>query len=212
MNPQTIPGPLAAVEAPTRVPKQHRSRRTRLRLLEAAVTCLVRDGWSGATMTVIAEEAGTSRGAMQHHFPTREDLITAALEHTFEQRMAALAAVQVPEGEGAYFVVRLVIDYYTDDLFKAALQMWAAAAADPGLRERITPLERRFAREVHQMAVRLLGADDSDPNTRALIQATLDLARGLGLADLLSDDSRRRAPIAKAWAAQLASAIRLADA
>lgn len=195
-------------EAPVRAPKQDRSRQTRLRLLEAAVTCLVRDGWSGATMSVIAREAGTSRGAMQHHFPTREDLIFAALEHTFEQRMASLSQVEVPEGRRAEFVVQLVIDYNTDDLFKAALQMWAAAAADPGLRERITPLERRFAREVHQMAVQLLGAEDSDPNTHALIQGTLDLARGLGLADLLSDDSRRRAPIAKAWAAQLATAIR----
>lgn len=195
-------------EVAVRAPKQDRSRQTRLRLLEAAVTCLVRDGWSGATMSVIAQEAGTSRGAMQHHFPTREDLVLAALEHTFEQRLASLAQVEVPEGRRAEFVVQLIIDYNTDDLFKAALQMWAAAAADPVLRERILPLERHFAREVHTMAVRLLNADDSDPGTRALIQATLDLARGLGLADLLTDDSRRRAPIAKAWAAQLATVIR----
>lgn len=200
-----------APEAVARAPKQDRSRQTRLRLLEAAVTCLVRDGWSGATMSVIAQEAGTSRGAMQHHFPTREDLVLAALEHTFEQRLASLAQVEVPEGRRAEFVVQLIIDYNTDDLFKAALQMWAAAAADPVLRERILPLERHFAREVHAMAVRLLNADDSDPGTHALIQATLDLARGLGLADLLTDDSRRRAPIARAWAAQLATVIRERD-
>jgi AcrR family transcriptional regulator len=162
-------------------------------------------------MSVIAQEAGTSRGAMQHHFPTREDLVFAALEHTFEQRMASLSQVQVPEGRRAEFVVQLVIDHNTDDLFKAALQMWAAAAADPELRERILPLERHFAREVHATVVRLLNADDSDPTTRALIQATLDLARGLGLADLLTDDSRRRAPIAQAWAAQLATVIREKD-
>jgi hypothetical protein len=55
--------------------------------------------------------------------------------------------------------------------------------------------------------VRLLGADDSDPSVRALIQATLDMARGLALADVLTDDSRRRARVVRAWSGQLASAL-----
>lgn len=199
-------------EARPRRPKQDRSRLTRARLLEAAVTCLARDGWAAATTGVIAQEAGISRGAVQHHFPTREELITAALEHTFGQRMATLAELTVPEGERVERVVELLVAYYTDDLFKAALQIWTAAAADEALRAQIVPLERRFAREVHRLAVQLLGVDDSDPQTRALIQATLDLARGLGLADVLSDDSRRRAPIVAAWAAQLRQAISAAPA
>ena len=38
---------------------------------------------------------------------------------------------------------------------------------------------------------------------RETVQATLDLARGLGLANLLTDDSRRRARIAAQWARTL---------
>ncbi len=195
-----------------RQPQQDRSRATRQRLLEAAGTCLARDGWSAATVALIAEEAGISRGAAQHHFPTREALITAALDYMFEQRKAALAHVEIPEGDRAETVVRLLIDYYTDDKFKGALHVWTAAATDEAMRAQIAPLERKFAREAHALAVRLLDADDSDPLTRTLIQATLDLARGLGLANVLSDDSRRRDRIARAWAAQLAGAIRTVDA
>ncbi|TWP33952.1 TetR/AcrR family transcriptional regulator [Leekyejoonella antrihumi] len=192
-----------------RAPKQDRSRATRQRLIEAAITCLARDGWSRSTVSVIAAEAGISRGATQHHFPTREDLILAALERMFELRIAQVDVGEVqgrPEGRARTVVLRLV-EYYTGDLFKAALQVWTAAAADETLRERIVPLERKFAREVHAAAVRLLGADDSDPATHRMIQATLDMARGFGLADVLSDDSRRRRHVAEAWADQLAGVI-----
>ena len=58
-------------------PKQDRSRATRQRLLEATVHCLAELGWSAATVSVIADEAGISRGALQHHFPTRQELIAA---------------------------------------------------------------------------------------------------------------------------------------
>ena len=62
-----------------REPKQDRSRATRRRLLEATIDCLAELGWGATTVGVVAERAGVSRGATQHHFPTREDLITAAI-------------------------------------------------------------------------------------------------------------------------------------
>ncbi|MET0426014.1 MAG: TetR/AcrR family transcriptional regulator, partial [Actinoplanes sp.] len=77
----------------------------------------------------------------------------------------------------------------------------------PELRAAVLPLERHFARGVHERAVRLLRVDDSDPAKRALIQATLDLARGLALADVLTDDSRRRARVVRAWSDQLSAAL-----
>ncbi|PQM48943.1 hypothetical protein C1Y40_00840 [Mycobacterium talmoniae] len=43
------------------------------------------------------------------------------------------------------------------------------------------------------------------------MQITLDLARGLGLADVLTDDSVRRRAIAKQWSATLATALGLPD-
>jgi len=167
--------------------------------------CLVVHGWTATTMTVVAEHAGVSRGAAQHHFPTREDLITVALEFMFDGRMARIRdAGDLPDGPGrTEAVVVRIVEYFTDPLFKAALQVWTAAAADESLKQRITPLETRFGRTVHQVTVGLLGVDDSDPVAHRLVQATLDLARGLGLADLLTDDSARRKQIVHQWAATL---------
>ncbi|GHP19438.1 TetR family transcriptional regulator [Rhodococcus sp. NKCM2511] len=186
-----------------REPKQDRSRVTRQRLLEATIDSLAEQGWSATTVGVVAERAGVSRGATQHHFPTREDLITGALEYMFDTRMdhARREAQEIPPGPGrTKLVVERLVEYYTGPMFKAALQVWTAASADPELRDRIVPLEERFGRRAHSMAVENLGVDDNDPVTHRLVQATLDLARGLGLADVLTDDARRRVEIVRAWA------------
>ncbi|WP_280394730.1 TetR/AcrR family transcriptional regulator [Nocardia brasiliensis] len=194
-------------------PKQDRSRATRQRLLEATIDCLAETGWAAATVAVVAERAGVSRGAAQHHFPTREDLITAALEYMFDTRTQqakdeAVAMAEVASGVGrTEAVVAGLVESYTSPLFKAALQVWTHAAADPALRERIVPLEAKFGRISHRRAVEALGVDDSDPVTHHLVQATLDMARGLGLADVLTDDSARRKDIVQQWAATLHGAL-----
>ncbi len=196
-----------------REPQQDRGWATRSRLLESAVSCLAELGWSGATVSVVAARAGVSRGATQHYFPTREDLFTAALEHMAEVRLAEILreAARLPAGgeHRSRDVVRLLVGLYTGPLFRAALQVWAAAAASDALRALVLPLEARLGREAHKAAIRLLGADESRPGVHEAVQATLDLARGLGLADTLADDSRRRDRIIAQWASMLDAAIRL---
>jgi hypothetical protein len=56
--------------------------------------------------------------------------------------------------------------------------------------------------------VELLGVDEREPGVRETVQATLDLARGLGLANLLTDDGPRRARIARQWARILDESVR----
>lgn len=186
----------------SRLPQQERSRATRQRLLDAAVDSLAESGWAGSTVAVIASRAGVSRGATQHHFPTRESLITAALEYTAAERLAEIRQdlAQLPSGSartGA--VVQRLVGVYTSTLFKAALQVWAVAASEPALRELIVPLEARIAREAHAAAVELLEVDESSPGVREAVQGMLDLARGLGLADVLTDDSGRRQRVIAYW-------------
>lgn len=194
-------------------PKQDRSRATRQRLLEATIDCLASMGWAAATVAVVAERAGVSRGAAQHHFPTREDLITAALDYMFDSRMAqakaeAASLNAITQGvDRTHAVVTGLVESYAGALFKAALQVWTHAAADPVLRERIVPMEARFGRIQHRLAIEALGVDDTDPVVHHLVQGTLDLARGLGLANVLTDDSARRKDIVHQWAITLHAAL-----
>jgi len=194
-----------------RQPQQDRSRATRQRLLEAAIECLAEVGWSGSTVAVVAERAGVSRGAAQHHFPTRTVLVTSAVEYVASERLAVLRshAVDLPTGPGrTRAVIDMVEHMYTGPLFRAAIHVWVAASSDPRLRERVVELEAHVGRETHQTALELLGVDEKAPGVREAVQATLDMARGLGLANLLSDDSRRRARVLNQWAVMLDGALR----
>ncbi|WP_182347951.1 TetR/AcrR family transcriptional regulator [Tomitella gaofuii] len=193
-----------------REPQQDRSRATRQRLLESTIELLAVHGWAGSTVAEVAEHAGVSRGAAQHHYPTREDLITGALEYMFDSRMTELRGGAAAIGAGpsrTLHVVQGVVDHFTGNLFKAALQVWTAAAADEQLRTRIVPLEAKFGRHAHRTTIEMLGADDADPVVHTLVQATLDMARGLGLADVLTDDSARRERIVRQWADTLHTAL-----
>ncbi|MEU6403101.1 TetR/AcrR family transcriptional regulator [Streptomyces sp. NPDC046985] len=191
-----------------RVPKQDRSRATRQRLLQAAVACLAEHGWAGSTVSVVAERAGVSRGAAQHHFPTREDLFTAAVEYVAEERSTALRAL-FPEGAAGdrRAVAAALVDLFTGPLFRAALHLWVAASDEDQLRARVTELEARVGRETHRIAVELLCADESRPGVRESVQGLLDMARGLGLANLLTDDTARRERVVAQWAALLDDAL-----
>ncbi|MFF4834795.1 TetR/AcrR family transcriptional regulator [Streptomyces sp. NPDC001315] len=186
-----------------RTPKQDRSRATRQRLLEAAVSCLAEHGWAGSTVAVVAERAGVSRGAAQHHFPTREDLFTAAVEYVAEERSSALRALFPEGGAERHAAVAALVDLYTGPLFRAALHLWVAASDEEQLRPRVTELEARVGRETHRIAVELLGADESVPGVRETVQGLLDMARGLGLANLLTDDTGRRQRVVAQWAGLL---------
>jgi len=189
-----------------REPQQERSRTTRRRLIEAALDSFGERGWHGVTVAVIAERAGVSRGAAQHHFPTREDLVAAAVDLLGEAQIDELRAqaADLPSGASRIErVVEMVLNLYTGPLFRAALQLWSVAATDESLRDVLVPLEARVGREAHRVTVELLGVDESRPGVRELVQATLDLARGLGLANLLTDDARRRRQIVREWARTL---------
>lgn len=201
-------GPARRPDPGRGAPKQDRSRATRRRLLAAAVECLAEHGWSGSTVAVVAEQAGVSRGAAQHHFPTREDLFTAAVEHVADERSSALRKLPAPAAGSTRTVVTELVDLYTGPLFRAALQLWVAAIHEPQLAPRVAELEARIGRETHRMAVGLLGADERRPGVRESVQGLLDMARGLGLAALLSDDSARRERVVEQWSGLLEQVLR----
>ena len=191
--------------APTRVPQVERTRAMRLRLMEATVESLVEVGWAGTTTTVVSRRAGVSRGAQLHHFPSKQALVVAAVEHLTDRRRVEMRRQEEALGEPGRIrgVLEILAAQFVSPVFFAALELWVAARTDDELRAAVGPLERRIGRETHTYAVELLGIDETRADNRQLVQATLDLLRGLGLAASLSDDTRRRATVLDAWAAVL---------
>jgi len=78
-----------------------RGARTAARLVEATLRCLARDGYSRLSVESIVNEAGVSRGALFHHFETKQELVADAmatfLDQSAERLSGNLQAIGVDE-------------------------------------------------------------------------------------------------------------------
>jgi len=81
------PGPLTTGSEPgkrqlVRAPQQARSRRTRRRLIEAAIDCFERQGFEETTTAMIAAEAGVAVGTVYNYFNDKREIVLELLEQT----------------------------------------------------------------------------------------------------------------------------------
>jgi AcrR family transcriptional regulator len=75
---------------------QQRSEETRARILDAAVRRFAISGYNAASVDVICSDAGVSKGAFYHHFPTKQAVFVALLEGWLNTIDAAIAAMRKP--------------------------------------------------------------------------------------------------------------------
>jgi len=132
-----------------------KSAATRLQILEATLRCFTKLGYIHTTTPAIAEEAGVSRGAMLHHFPTRMDVVRAAAAHLLAKRIEAFrAAVEsLPPGENrARAALRAHWDQLRHPLNAVLIELRVAARTDPELADCLAPAEVAFARELRETA------------------------------------------------------------
>jgi AcrR family transcriptional regulator len=65
--------------------KQERAARTRLDIMDAAITLFARQGYLSTTMAGLAKAIKMTPGALYWHFPTKEDLLLAAIEELHQR-------------------------------------------------------------------------------------------------------------------------------
>lgn len=188
--------------ATTRARRTQEERRaaTRAALLDAALACLVEHGYEGTTTGRVCERAGVSRGAHQHHFGTRPELVAAALEELAMRRGEDIRRelASLPQGDER---IELALDaiwgWFTGPLFDASVDLAAAARTDEELRASLAPVERRLSQETLRCCREMLAADAEDPSRDQLIQMTLGTVRGLALLPILQPGTPSAA---KQWA------------
>src|SRR6201996_4379226 len=91
------PAPPVSASAAKTTPK---SLRTRKRILDAAMRLFAERGYHASSNADVAEASGLTRGAMLYHFPTREDLVEAAIDHIQQRRTEAFEAAARDQAEG----------------------------------------------------------------------------------------------------------------
>jgi AcrR family transcriptional regulator len=126
-----------------------RAHATRERLLQATITCLARSGYQTMSTNEVVREADASRGALAHHFPTKNALLQAAVERiisdasaTFQARMEA-----IPDAERQLTDAADVLwSFYEDPAIAALIEMMVAARTDPELRGALETVPERMVR------------------------------------------------------------------
>jgi AcrR family transcriptional regulator len=82
-----------ATTAKRRLNRQEKNAVTQRRLLDAAREVFGRRGYGNASLEEIAEEAGFSRGALYHHFESKEALFLALLDERLTERVNEIERV-----------------------------------------------------------------------------------------------------------------------
>ena len=136
------------VADPPRLTKAERGAATRTRLLDATIDCLVELGWAGTSTTEVVRRAGVSRGAQVHHYPSKEDLVLASIEHLLARRIEEyrIAFDELPtDRRTPAEAIELLWSQCFGRSFDAWLELAVAARRSPALHERFVEVERRFA-------------------------------------------------------------------
>ncbi len=112
---------------------QQRSEETRASILDAAVRRFSLSGYDAASVDDICEEAGVSKGAFYHHFPTKQSIFLALLEgwlKTIDAGLEGLRKETVPETFVAMTKLLPVIFTSADNSLPMFLEFWTQASRD----------------------------------------------------------------------------------
>src|SRR3954447_4435162 len=159
---------------------------TRTALLEAAIACLVEDGYAAMTTRRIAERANVAQSTLMHHFPTRETLLVEAVSHVaLRLGDTALEDVDLSAARDPARREELldhVWRVFTSHEALASAQLWYAAPAEPELAAALRDLEERLTGLVMATANAMLPRLVDHPDFPVFVDAGMAIIRGLVMA------------------------------
>lgn len=130
---------------------------TQEQILNAALSCIARDGLDGTSLRNVADEAEVSLGLLGYHFDDRETLLVAAFElatdRLLETSLASLVDVFDP-GERVEAFIRGAFDdaFLAPDYLALRISLWAIARTN----EQVEKTERKHYDRYRDKIVELL--------------------------------------------------------
>ena len=136
------------------------------RVVDAAVECILDEGFYRASTNAIARRAGVTWGVIQHHFGTREALMLAIFERA-ARRMDELFGSAELQGaaieERVEELAELVWSFYRQPEFLAYVQVLLNLGQDPRTADRtletLASLNARMGAHLPRLRSQVLGGD-----------------------------------------------------
>jgi AcrR family transcriptional regulator len=135
--------------------QEKRSAETKDALLHATLNNLYLEGYFNTTTHKIAAAAGVSRGARQHHFSTKSELVIAALDLILEERLSeskvAIAKLPKDKLQKVDRLVDAIWPMFSSPAFYAWLELVVASRSDATLRRAISSASERFSATIDEL-------------------------------------------------------------
>ncbi len=168
--------------------RQARTVRTRARLIVAARAALVELGLAHAGTAGIATRAGVSQGALFRHFPTKPDLLAAAVQAILADLVIGFGTELTASGSPPPDPVRAACtalwQMFRRPEMRVVLEIYVAARTEPELAARLTPVLDRHQATILTEARRLFPVEaaanpELDEAVLAVVYAMQGAAVGL---------------------------------
>lgn len=172
--------------------QQERTAETSARLMEATIDLLYENGITRATTPEIARKAGVSRGALTHHFPTRDSIITSSIERMLalvNEDMARFGQNFAVNGGSSDEIVDYLWSVMSDRLFYVTLEYLPEARHNEEFKQQLVPVVREFHAGLDRIWTELADRTGVAPDlARNMMNGTMCFIRGMIAQTVLRDD------------------------
>jgi TetR/AcrR family transcriptional regulator, regulator of cefoperazone and chloramphenicol sensitivity len=161
---------------------------TRARVIDAAVACILEEGFYRASSNQIARRAGVTWGVIQYHFGTREALLLAVHERGLEE-LARCLSDAVIKGETVEARLGSFVDalwaYYRRPEFLAYMQVMLNLSHDPttaeSTRDAMQSVQYHVEERMRSLVREVLGEECTDEQVEETGRFVYNVVRGLAL-------------------------------
>lgn len=184
---------MESVADPARRTQAQRRAETRVALLEATVDCLAEVGYAATTTRRIAERAGVTPGALQHHFASKAELIGASATTVGERMLRELTATELPRGGDPGRLAAALLDraweVHKGPQVAVIAELHLAARHDGELRARLAAAQQTVV-ELAVAAVTALFPAVAGADQAQRIRTVMATLLGLAVAGYADPDAR----------------------
>ncbi len=169
--------------------QQAKSLKAREAICDATVESLFAHGYSETSLKRVAEIAGCSKGAVQHHFPTKQDLIAQVTARLLQRPFVNPAKEWERAETVAESLLALWSTFINTEAYRALMEIVVACWTDQDLNRRIAPGFRTWNRSMDRWAqdhYRAISGDDGE--VEELLTLSRCMMRGLLLQDHFAED------------------------
>ena len=199
-------------------PRRRKSRRTQLErrnetqaaILSAAIDLLAELGYAGFSASRVAARAGVSRGAQEHYFPKKNDLIAAATRYAMREATEHAQLLARSASKSADPIASFLTDsehFFFRPVYRAMIEIMIAARSDRALARIINPIVQDARHTLNSIwTERISAAGYPRDNAERFIELTHYLLRGVFLVATWLPYRIDRSDIVQVWR-RLAPAI-----